>query len=85
MLKSLKSPKGQIFVTVVASIVMIVLWLSYDLPIAILPALFVPMWIPIFSMSGEPASASSRRNLFLSLAIGVFVLAMGIGVFVVES
>ena len=59
---------------------------SFKLPIAILPAVLVPQWIPIFvSGQGELISPRSRRRLFLALAVGLLTLLVGIRVFVMQS
>lgn len=86
MLNLLKTTKGRIGITVVTSIVITVIWFSFKLPIAILPAVLVPQWIPIFvSGQGELISSRSRRRLLLALAVGVLISLVGIRVVVMKS
>ncbi len=66
-MKLIKTPKGQIGITVVTSIVFAALWFSYDLPIGIFPALLVPLWIPIFTRQEEPVCPNASRSLMVAL------------------
>jgi hypothetical protein len=62
---------------------MIGLWFRFEMPIAILPALLTPVWITLFaSKQGALVSASDKRLMGFALAIGVLVLLIIVGVFV---
>jgi hypothetical protein len=80
MLASLKTPKGRIVIALLASIVLVALWATFDMPFAILPALVVPFWIPMFATQSEPLP--SRFKLWLWVALGVGVLSLLVGVMV---
>ena len=83
MLIKLRSTRGRIGITAALSIVLIGLWFRFEMPIAILPALLTPVWITLFASKQEaPVSTSDKRLMFLALAIGVLVLVMIVGVFV---
>jgi hypothetical protein len=83
MLIKLRSTRGRIGITVAISIVMIGLWFRFEMPIAILPALLTPVWITLFaSKQGALVSASDKRLMGFALAIGVLVLLIIVGVFV---
>ena len=83
MLIKLRSTRGRIGITVAISIVMIGLWFRFEMPNAILPALLTPVWITLFaSKEGVPVSTSDKRLIGFALAIGVLVLLIMVGVFV---
>ena len=44
--------------TVAASIAFAVLWFAFEGPIGLLPALLVPLWIPIFTDQERPVSTT---------------------------
>lgn len=86
MLDLLKTTRGRVGLAIITSIVVTVIWFSFELSIAILPAVLVPLWIPIFALGqGEPISFHRRTRMYLALAIGVLTLLIGIRVFVIRS
>ncbi len=55
MLKSSRTTRGQVVIAFAASIGVAALWVAFDMPIAILPALLIPLWIPIIARQGNGA------------------------------
>ena len=61
------------------TILVIVLWLFYDLPIVIIPALIIPTWITLFVRKESPPP---KVRLMIPLAVGLAVLlAVGVVAF----
>jgi|TARA_Y100000310_G_scaffold320654_1_gene377319 hypothetical protein len=80
MLQSLRTTKGRIFIAFVTSVVFAVLWIAYELPVAILPAILSGLWIPMFAKRNEPVSP--RLKVWLWAALGVGVLSLGVAIMV---
>ncbi len=84
MLKSLRTPKGRIFIGIVSNIALVAAWLAYDGSIAILPALMILFWIPVFSRQKEPVSPGSRRFMLASIAVGTLLFLVLAGIYVAQ-
>jgi len=82
MLKSLRTTRGRIVIAFVASIALAVLWFAFEMPIAILPALMIPLWIPLFARQEGPISPGTRRFMLASVWLGALILAVGILIYV---
>jgi len=81
VLESLRTTKGRVGSAILTSLIIVALAVGFKLPIAIMPALFVPVWLSLFA-SGEPVSPPSRRLMLLSLAGGIALLAaIGVAIF----
>ncbi len=85
MLNLLRTAKCQFCIAVAVTIGFGMLWFSFDGPIAIFPALLVPIWLPIFNRQRGPVSPRDLRILLITLGIGLPTLLVGIGVFVLRS
>ena len=77
MIHAFKTPQAQIAIALVASIALVALALTSDLPVAIVPALIVPFWIPIFARHQAPPSPQARRLMLASVALGILSFAVG--------
>lgn len=72
-IKERRSPKRlQVGFCVTATVVLIVLWIDYDLSVAIFPAVMLPIWIPLLTQS-------EQRNtkpilLIVALLVGTALL-----------
>lgn len=84
MLDSLKTTKGRIIIGALTSAVFVVLWFVYELPIAIMPALLVPIWIPVFSRQQEAVSPGTKRFLLASVFVGMLLFAVLFGLYLVQ-
>ena len=85
MIKFLGTPIARAGMVTAASATVLALWLVYDLPIAILPALLAGMWIPLFARGKKQPSPAERRLLTLLTALGlVAFLALMIIYFLVR-
>ena|GEM_PF-2042976 len=62
---------------VAGTAILAILWITYDLSIGILPALMVPIWIPI--LSGNKQAAPRPKSIVIGLARGITLL-VGISV-----
>ncbi len=58
---------------------LISLWFVYDLSLAILPAVMVPVWVTL--LTRNKAATPNRKILFASLFVGTVLLVVGIGTF----
>ena len=87
MLRFLRTTRGRIVIAFVASTALAVLWVDFEMPIAILPALMIPFWIPLFARQEEPVSPRTRRFMLASIVVGAAVFAVGVLIymFVVQS
>lgn len=74
---------GRIVVSATLTVLLVGLWLVYDLSIAFLPALMVPIWLPLFA--DRDLSQGAQRRLGIGLLVaGVLFLALvivGVAVF----
>ncbi len=75
MLESLRKTKSRVGIALLTSLVIVVLAVGFKLPFAIMPALFVPVWLSVFA-TGEPVSPPARRPMPLALAGGLAMLAI---------
>ncbi len=75
MLESPRITKGRVVIALLTSLIIVVLAVVFKLPMAIMPALFVPVWLSVFA-SGEPVSPPGRRLMALALAGGLAMLAI---------
>ena len=85
MLTSLRTRRGRIVIALILSIGLAVLWAAYDGPIAMLPALIVPFWIPIFTRQQESVSPGSRRFMLASFVVGALLFLVLAGIYVAYS
>lgn len=85
MIKALRTTKGRIFIAVSSSVALVVTWLAMDGSFAILPAVMMPFWIPVFTRQKEPASPGSRRFMLVSILVGILLLALLAGVYVARN
>lgn len=65
--------------SIVFTVALFTLWLVFDLSLAILPALMIPVWLPL--LTRYKATLPDRKMLFASLFAGILVLVVGIGLF----
>jgi hypothetical protein len=77
VLESLRTTRGRVGIAVLMSLVLVVVSMVFEFPIAIVPALLVPFWIPVFAQE-EPVSPPARRLMLVLLAGGLAMLA-GVG------
>ena len=84
MLNSLRTTRGRIGIAFLASTALAALWMAFDMPIAILPALMIPFWIPVFSRQKEPVSPGSRRFMLASIAVGTLLFLVLAGIYVAQ-
>jgi hypothetical protein len=77
--------KRRIAVAVVASITLIALWMTSDMPIAILPALMVAIWIPIFSRQPKTVSLRSKRFTLAFVALGILMVLVQATIYFLQS
>ena len=84
MLKSLRTTRGRVVIAIVACVSLAATWVAFDMPIAILPALMVPFWIPIFERHKEPVSHRARRFMLGSVVVGVLLVLVLAGIYVAQ-
>ncbi len=70
----------QVAFSVVATAILVGLWLKYDFSMAIFPAIMIPVWIPLLARNQQ---ASSRPKLLVvALLAGTISLVVVTGLFV---
>ncbi len=65
----------------VGSIFIAALWLIYEMSIALLPALMIPFWIPVFVHEEKPVSPSAQRWMLVTVGVGMLTLLVLAGVY----
>jgi hypothetical protein len=79
----LKTTRGRVLVFVPLTLLLVGLWLAFDLSIAILPAVILPIWVTQFA--DQDLSPAARRRMGIAmLLLGVLFLAtivLGVAVF----
>jgi hypothetical protein len=75
VLESLKTTRGRVGLAFLTSLVIVVPAVLLRFPLAIVPALLVAPWVPVFA-SREPVSPPARQ-LMLVLTGGLAMLAGG--------
>ena len=84
MLESMRTKRGRIVVASIVSVAIAALVIAFELPIALMPAMISGLWIPVlatqFAEESEPVSL--RFKLWMMGAMGVGVVALGLGVVV---
>ena len=84
MLKSLRTKRARIVIAIVASAALVMAWVAYDMPIALVPALIIPFWVPIFNRREAPVSPCNRRFMLASVAVGILMVFVLAGVYVAQ-
>lgn len=78
MLQYLRTTSGRMAIAVIATSSLVALWLVYDLPIAIVYVLIVPIWLSLFVRQEQPVSPRARGFMVAALVVGlVLVLVLG--------
>jgi hypothetical protein len=84
MLKSLRTTRGRLVIAVVASVALVASWATWDMPIALVPALMIPFWIPIFDRREVPVTPRARRFMLASVVVGILMLLVLLGIYVAQ-
>ncbi len=85
MLESLRTTRGRVGIALLMSLAIAVFAVLFSLPIAIVPALFVPVWVSVFA-SREPAAPPGVRMMLVFSAGGLAILTgVGILIFLLRS
>ena len=79
MMRHIKSTRIRVTVAVVATVALVVLWITFDMPIAILPVLLVTHWMPVFQKQ-EAAPLRAKRRMLVVAMLGVIVFVMVAGI-----
>ena len=85
VLEFMRTTRGRIVMAFLTSVVIAALWLAFDMPLAIIVAVLVPVWIPIFKQQ-EPVSPDARRWQRSTVMVGALILVglMGLVIFLAQ-
>ena len=81
-----RTGRGRVAVLVPLTLLLVGLWLTFDLPLAVVPAVTVPIWAAQFA-DGDLSPVARRRLAIAMLVAGALflvTLALGVAVFVAK-
>ncbi len=82
----LRTPRGRLLVFVPFTLLLVALWLAFDLSVAILPAVILPIWVSQFADQKELSATDQKRMGRALFALGALFLSLVIiGVVVFSS
>ncbi len=73
---SMRTRRGRVAIAIVSSLVLTAVWMSFEGTIGILPAVMVPLWIPVFMEERKhPVSRRAALLMMGSVLVGTILLA----------